>query len=96
MLHPSFCDDPDNSSAQIILKRHCRLAGNTAHPTILGCPARPETNRADGEPSSGRRRASRKSSQNATRRPPLAVPVRLWSDIAMPSTAPNSATFLAV
>ena len=34
--------------------------------------------------------------QNATRTPPLAVPMRLWSDIAMPSTAPNSATFLAV
>jgi hypothetical protein len=36
------------------------------------------------------------SSQNATRTPPRAVPMRLWSDIAIPSTAPNSATFLAV
>ena len=32
--------------------------------------------------------------QNATRMPPLAVPVRLWSDIAMPSTAPNSVDVL--
>src|SRR5438094_545633 len=36
------------------------------------------------------------SPQNATRRPPLAVAVRLWSDIAMPSIAPNTATFLLV
>ena len=32
--------------------------------------------------------------QNPTRKPPLAVPIRLWSVIAMPSTAPNSATLL--
>jgi len=34
--------------------------------------------------------------QNATRRPPRAVAVRLWSDIAMPSMAPNKATFRLV
>jgi hypothetical protein len=34
--------------------------------------------------------------QNVARMPPLAVMVRLWSDITVPSTAPNSATFLLV
>src|SRR6478609_11435938 len=34
--------------------------------------------------------------QNATRTPPFAVPVRLWSDIIMPSTAPNTDTFWVV
>lgn len=34
--------------------------------------------------------------QNATRTPPLAVPVRLWSDIIMPSTAPNTDTLRLV
>ena len=34
--------------------------------------------------------------QNAARTPPLAVMVRLWSDIIVPSTAPNSATFAVV
>lgn len=34
--------------------------------------------------------------QNATRRPPFAVPVRLWSDIIMPSTAPNTDTLRLV
>ena len=36
------------------------------------------------------------AAQNATRRPPLALAVRLWSDIAMPSMAPNTATFALV
>jgi hypothetical protein len=35
----AFCDDRDNASAQIILKRRCRLVGNTAYPPIGGWPA---------------------------------------------------------
>lgn len=48
------------------------------------------------------RRASQSSrqgwvpAQNATRTPPFAVPVRLWSDIIMPSTAPNTDTLRLV
>ncbi len=34
--------------------------------------------------------------QNATRTPPFAVPMRLWSDIITPSTAPNTETLLVV
>jgi hypothetical protein len=34
--------------------------------------------------------------QNATRTPPFAVPVRLWSDIIMPSTALNTDTLRLV
>ncbi len=34
--------------------------------------------------------------QNATRTPPFAVPVRLWSDITKPSTAPNTETLVLV
>ncbi|BBZ94500.1 hypothetical protein AB7M42_004000 [Bradyrhizobium diazoefficiens] len=65
----------------------------TRHPPIGGCAGR-----ADGARPAGVafKPPGLMPAQNATRTPPLAVPVRLWSDIIMPSTAPNTDTLRLV
>jgi hypothetical protein len=61
---------------------------NMRHPPIGG-----RAGRADGARPTGvvLKPPGLMPAQNATRTPPFAVPVRLWSDIIMPSTAPASA-----